>query len=69
MKAFIAATIVILSLSANAQTTESKVVVDASQLRVKINKNIYGQFSEHLGGGIYGGIWVGENSTIPNISK
>ena len=41
MKAFIAATIVILSLSANAQTTESKVVVDASQLRVKIN-NISG---------------------------
>ena len=68
MKAFIAATIVILSLSANAQTTESKVVVDASQLRVKIDKNIYGQFSEHLGGGIYGGIWVGENSTIPNTN-
>ena len=31
-----------------------------------INKNIYGQFSEHLGNCIYGGIWVGENSKIPN---
>lgn len=31
-----------------------------------INKNIYGHFSEHLGRCIYGGIWVGENSPIPN---
>lgn len=31
-----------------------------------INENIYGQFSEHLGSCIYGGIWVGENSKIPN---
>lgn len=33
----------------------------------QINKNIYGHFSEHLGRGIYGGIFVGENSPIPNI--
>ena len=32
----------------------------------KINKEIYGQFAEHLGHCIYGGIWVGENSPIPN---
>jgi alpha-L-arabinofuranosidase len=31
-----------------------------------INRNIYGQFSEHLGRCIYEGIWVGENSPIPN---
>jgi alpha-N-arabinofuranosidase len=31
-----------------------------------IDKNIYGQYSEHLGNCIYGGIWVGENSSIPN---
>ncbi|NCP66437.1 MAG: alpha-N-arabinofuranosidase [Paraglaciecola sp.] len=31
-----------------------------------INKNIYGQFMEHLGRGIYEGIWVGEQSNIPN---
>ncbi len=31
-----------------------------------INKYVYGQFSEHLGTGIYGGIYVGENSPIPN---
>ena len=33
-----------------------------------IPKEIYGQFSEHLGRCIYGGIWVGEDSPIPNIS-
>jgi alpha-N-arabinofuranosidase len=31
-----------------------------------INPNIYGQFAEHLGGCIYEGIWVGEDSPIPN---
>lgn len=31
-----------------------------------ISKDIYGHFSEHLGGCIYGGIWVGKNSKIPN---
>lgn len=31
-----------------------------------IEPEIYGQFTEHLGSCIYGGIWVGENSTIPN---
>ena len=32
-----------------------------------IPKEIYGQFAEHLGSCIYGGLWVGENSDIPNI--
>jgi alpha-N-arabinofuranosidase len=31
-----------------------------------INRNIYGQFAEHLGRLIYEGIWVGEDSPIPN---
>lgn len=34
----------------------------------KINKEIYGQFAEHLGTCIYGGIWVGEDSSIPNTN-
>lgn len=32
-----------------------------------IPKEIYGQFAEHLGRCIYDGIWVGEDSDIPNI--
>ena len=31
-----------------------------------ISKHIYGQFAEHLGSCIYGGLWVGEKSDIPN---
>ena len=31
-----------------------------------IPKEIYGQFAEHLGSCIYGGLWVGEDSPIPN---
>lgn len=31
-----------------------------------ISRHIYGQFAEHLGTCIYGGIWVGEDSDIPN---
>jgi len=33
-----------------------------------IPKEIYGQFSEHLGRCIYDGIWVGPDSSIPNIN-
>ncbi|BFM09759.1 alpha-N-arabinofuranosidase [Halioxenophilus aromaticivorans] len=31
-----------------------------------IARHIYGQFSEHLGRGIYDGVWVGEDSNIAN---
>ncbi len=40
--------------------------LDSSQ--VKIEKEIYGHFSEHLGTCIYEGIYVGEDSDIPNIN-
>jgi alpha-N-arabinofuranosidase len=50
-----------------AQSGETQVTIDASNMQYRIDKNIYGQFSEHLGHGIYGGIWVGTNSKIPNI--
>ncbi len=31
-----------------------------------INPNVYGHFTEHLGGYIYDAMWVGEGSSIPN---
>jgi alpha-N-arabinofuranosidase len=31
-----------------------------------VNRNIYGHFAEHLGRGIYEGMWVGPDSPIPN---
>ena len=33
-----------------------------------IRPEIYGNFSEHLGRCIYGGVYVGENSPIPNVN-
>src|SRR5215510_7431535 len=33
----------------------------------RIAPEIYGHFAEHLGGVVYDGIWVGEDSKIPNI--
>ena len=32
-----------------------------------INRDIFGQFAEHLGEGIYGGVWVGKDSPTPNL--
>jgi alpha-N-arabinofuranosidase len=40
--------------------------VDVSKAGAKIDRNIFGQFAEHLGHGVYEGIWVGPGSTIPN---
>lgn len=40
--------------------------VDASKAGAKIDRNIFGQFAEHLGYGVYDGLWVGPNSPIPN---
>lgn len=44
----------------------TRLVIDTDVTLGIINKNIYGHFSEHLGRCIYEGIWVGEDSEIPN---
>jgi alpha-N-arabinofuranosidase len=49
---------------ASAQKVELS--VDASGAGAKIDRNIFGQFAEHLGHGVYEGIWVGPDSPIPN---
>ena len=57
-------------LTAISVTAEEGVTVNLypSKDAPTINKEIYGQFAEHLGTCIYGGIWVGENSPIPNTN-
>jgi alpha-N-arabinofuranosidase len=37
--------------------------IDASKVGANIDRNLFGQFAEHLGQGIYDGIWVGSDST------
>lgn len=46
---------------------KNSIIIDRDVEKGLINKNIYGHFSEHLGRCIYGGIWVGKDSKIPNI--
>jgi alpha-N-arabinofuranosidase len=62
--------IVALALTASGEsqtaTERLQIVVDGAAAGVKIDRNIFGQFAEHLGHGIYEGIWVGRDSAIPN---
>jgi alpha-L-arabinofuranosidase len=55
--------------TASAQTPEinkAALVIHSEQTGPTINRNIYGHFAEHLGRLIYDGLWVGEDSKIPN---
>ncbi|MBQ1312796.1 MAG: alpha-N-arabinofuranosidase [Blautia sp.] len=46
----------------------SKYYINAAHKKSRIHKEIYGHFSEHLGRCIYEGLYVGENSEIPNVN-
>ena len=56
----------VMTISLPAQNQQNKIVVNVDLGSEKISRHIYGHFAEHLGSGIYGGIWVGEDSPIPN---
>lgn len=45
-----------------------KYLINPNEKIATINKDIYGHFSEHLGRCIYEGIYVGEDSKIPNLN-
>ena len=44
----------------------NRLTVNLSKPMGTIHRNLYGHFSEHLGRCIYGGIYVGPDSPIPN---
>ena len=46
----------------------TKFYINPQNVKGKINKELQGHFSEHLGRCIYEGIYVGENSPIPNTN-
>jgi alpha-N-arabinofuranosidase len=48
-------------------TADSRIEILLDEELGTISPNTYGHFLEHIGGVIYDGVWVGENSTIPNI--
>ncbi len=55
-----------LALSITTLAQNATLTIHADQGQQLIPKEIYGQFAEHLGTCIYGGIWVGPDSDIPN---
>jgi len=66
------ATLALLAVALPAQTQTMQVAtatatIDTAKTGAVIDRHIYGQFAEHLGTGIYEGIWVGPGSKIPNV--
>src|SRR5205823_2717392 len=50
-----------------AQSPDSRLEILVDEPIGTIAPEIYGHFVEHLGGVVYDGVWVGENSKVPNI--
>jgi len=44
----------------------TRVVIDLDAPGTTISRHLYGHFAEHLGRCIYGGFWVGKDSSIPH---
>ena len=58
---------IILALTASVVAAQKvSLTIDASKPGAKIDRNIFGQFAEHLGKSVYEGIWVGPGSPIAN---
>jgi alpha-N-arabinofuranosidase len=49
-------------------SSAKKVVVYADQEIGTVRPEFHSHFAEHLGSCVYGGIWVGKNSPIPNVN-
>ncbi|WP_049721033.1 alpha-N-arabinofuranosidase [Gilvimarinus polysaccharolyticus] len=66
LKTLIAIGLLCTGTQLGAKTLNVDIDIRADQAGPIINKDIYGQFAEHLGRGIYEGVWVGEDSSIAN---
>ncbi len=66
----LAAALLLAATGAGAQLPAAdppaQVVVHADRPGPVYDRRIFTQFAEHLGNGIYGGLWVGPTSKIPN---
>jgi alpha-L-arabinofuranosidase len=54
-------------LAALAASTDSRIEILLDEPLGVVSPEIYGHFTENLGGVIYDGIWVGEKSKVANI--
>ena len=61
-----AAGLALCGLARAAGSDSINLTIDAASPGAKIDRHVFGQFAEHLGRGIYEGVWVGPESRIPN---
>ena len=54
--------------TARRNAMNKKISIVYPEVTGRIAPEIYGHFSEHIGGVIYDGLWVGRNSDVPNIN-
>src|SRR6185437_10947790 len=54
------------SFAQSSRAADSRIEVLLGEEIGTISPMIYGHFAEHLGGVVYDGIWVGENSKVAN---
>lgn len=62
----VASGLLLAACSQSSSTDTVSLSLDASRTGPVISRQLFGQFAEHLGHGIYGGVWVGPDSPIPN---
>jgi alpha-N-arabinofuranosidase len=56
-----------LAASRLAFAADAEIVLSPGDPGALISPHVYGHFIEHLSGVIYDGVWVGRNSSIPNV--
>ena len=66
MNKLIATALLSTAVAFTAQAQDVTGTIHVKDGKQKIYKEIYGQFAEHLGSCIYGGLWVGPESQMPN---
>ena len=64
---WLALTLAATAWSTPASAADVQLSIDAGKPGPVIHRNVYGQFAEHLGTGIYEGMWVGPDSKVPNV--
>ena len=66
MRAIISGFVAAVLLASTPATADVRGSLRLDQPGARVNPDVHGQFMEQLGSGITGGIWVGEDSAIPN---
>jgi alpha-N-arabinofuranosidase len=66
LQAVASAALIVVVAAPSVAAERVQLSVDLSRAGATIDRNIFGQFAEHLGSGIYEGVWVGPESPIPN---